>query len=120
MVNAVDLKVPVGTPVSASADGVVTDVIRAKDGELGVEVFHPSTKEITYYGHLSESNVHKGEQVKRGQQIARSGDSGNTRGLGPHLHYEVDRSNARGDYSTVPFKWSADSVPLIDVEPVKS
>ena len=44
----------------------------------------------TRYAHLSELGVGKGEEVSRGQEIGRVGDSG--RATGPHLHLEMERS----------------------------
>ena len=49
----------------------------------------------TSYSHLSQTNVRKGQQVKRGDIIARSGDTGLS--LAPHLHYEVRYNGMRID-----------------------
>jgi murein DD-endopeptidase MepM/ murein hydrolase activator NlpD len=43
---------------------------------------------VTKYGHTSKILVQKGQQVKRGDLIARMGSSG--RSTGPHLHYQVE------------------------------
>ena len=78
---------PSGTPVYATADGTVG---RAgwNSGGYGnlVEVNHGRGIE-TRYGHLSQILVSPGQQVKRGQLIARMGSTG--RSTGSHLHYEV-------------------------------
>ncbi len=82
----VDLAGPTGSPVYATADGVV-----AHAGWLGgygnlVKIEHGKALE-TRYGHLSKILVRPGTPVKRGQLIALLGSTG--RSTGPHLHYEV-------------------------------
>jgi murein DD-endopeptidase MepM/ murein hydrolase activator NlpD len=82
----VDMAGPLGTPIYASADGVV---VRA--GWVGaygnmVEVDHGRGL-MTRYGHLSAINVNVGERVSQGDVIAAMGSTG--RSTGSHLHYEV-------------------------------
>ncbi|MBV6494633.1 MAG: hypothetical protein LDLANPLL_02667 [Turneriella sp.] len=86
--KGIDIGVPVGTPVVASADGVVTFV--GKKGGYGntVLVRHRNGY-LTLYGHLSKFAVKKGVRVKQGQKIAYSGKTG--RATGPHVHFEVRR-----------------------------
>ena len=83
----IDLAGPYGTPIYATADGIVG---RAEwnSGGYGnlVEIDHGHGIQ-TRYGHLSRSIVHAGERVKRGQLIAYMGSTG--RSTGSHLHYEV-------------------------------
>ena len=84
--TGVDLEVPSGTPVHATADGIV---IGAKwSGAYGklVKLDHGNGIE-TYYAHLSHFLVRPGQTVRRGQVIALSGRTG--RVTGPHVHYEV-------------------------------
>ena len=75
--DGIDIAVPEGTPVKAAENGVV---IYAGDGlkEFGntVLVRHEDGL-VTVYGHASELKVTRGEKVKRGQEIALSGMSGN-------------------------------------------
>jgi murein DD-endopeptidase MepM/ murein hydrolase activator NlpD len=84
--KGVDLEAPMGTPVRAAADGIVVHA----DWESGygklVIVDHGNGLQ-TYYGHLSRFDVLPGQEVRRGEIIARSGASG--RVTSPHLHYEV-------------------------------
>ncbi len=84
--RGVDFASRVGTPVLATADGVV--IRSAKDRLFGriVEVDHGNGY-ITLYGHNSSNFVKKGDRVKRGQVIGTVGNTG--RSTGPHLHYEV-------------------------------
>ncbi|WP_353641279.1 peptidoglycan DD-metalloendopeptidase family protein [Mesorhizobium sp. WSM2239] len=96
--DGIDIQVPEGTPVKAAENGVV---IYAGDGlkEFGntVLVRHEDGL-VTVYGHASELKVARGEKVKRGQEIARSGMSGTTDA--PKLHFEVRKNSAPVDPTT--------------------
>ncbi|MEM1125240.1 MAG: M23 family metallopeptidase [Bacteroidota bacterium] len=85
----VDFAAPVGTPVHATADGVVNRVGRSATAGTFVELKHPASGYLTFYAHLSEvpSTIKPGQRVSRGEQIALSGNTGLS--SGPHLHYEV-------------------------------
>ena len=75
-----------GSPIVATADGVVT--FTGSKGLLGeVMVIDHGHGIVTRYAHLDEIISHKGERVNRGQVIAHMGNSG--RSTGSHLHYEV-------------------------------
>ena len=93
--QGIDYTLPEGSSVFATADGRVKDVIlkRSSSG-LTVILSHGNGYE-TEYSHLSKINVRKGQQVKRGDIIALSGNSGLS--LAPHLHYEVRHNNLRVD-----------------------
>jgi murein DD-endopeptidase MepM/ murein hydrolase activator NlpD len=82
----IDLAGPIGTPIYATADGVVdrTEWVNGY-GNL-VELDHGHGIQ-TRYGHLSRSMVTAGQHVKRGDLIALMGSTG--RSTGSHLHYEV-------------------------------
>ncbi len=83
----IDLAAPIGTPVYAPADGVVRRVKRDPRGYgILLEIDH-GMGITTRYGHLSKVLVKPGERVKRGEIIAKVGNTG--RSTGPHLHYEV-------------------------------
>ncbi len=93
--GGVDYTVPEGTPVFATADGVVQDVSSSNTGSgLTVIINHGNGYE-TSYSHLSRASVHKGSRVRRGDIIARTGDTGLS--LTPHLHYEVRKDGMRVD-----------------------
>lgn len=85
----IDFAAPVGTPVYAAMDGTVsragTNIITGRTG-LGMFLDHVGGRN-TYYGHLSQFIASVGDAVKQGQQIALSGNTGNT--TGPHLHFET-------------------------------
>ena len=84
--SGIDLSASIGTPVHATADGVIQWV--GPNGRYGrlVVVDHGGGLQ-TYYGHLSQYLVVVGQEVRRNEVIALSGSSG--RVTGPHLHYEV-------------------------------
>jgi murein DD-endopeptidase MepM/ murein hydrolase activator NlpD len=83
----IDLAGPIGTPIYATADGIVqrSEYNNGGYGNL-VELDHGHGIQ-TRYGHLSKSMVAAGQKVKRGDLIALMGSTG--RSTGSHLHYEV-------------------------------
>jgi murein DD-endopeptidase MepM/ murein hydrolase activator NlpD len=93
--DGIDISVPKGTPVKAAENGVV---IYAGDGlkDFGntVLVRHENGL-VTVYGHASELKVQRGQKVKRGEEIAVSGMSGNANA--PKLHFEVRKNSAPVD-----------------------
>ncbi|QBF84754.1 peptidase M23 [Shewanella maritima] len=83
--NGTDFATPIGTPVVAPGDGVVTMVKNHAFAGKYVVIEHDN-KVRTRYLHLSQFRVRKGQRVKRGQVIALTGNTGAS--TGPHLHYE--------------------------------
>ncbi|MEL7639546.1 MAG: M23 family metallopeptidase [Solidesulfovibrio sp.] len=84
--NGVDIKVPKGSPVGAAGAGRVTEAGPLSGYGLRIVVAHDFGLE-TVYAHLQKIEVKPGQEVKRGQRIGLSGNSGRT--TGAHLHYEV-------------------------------
>jgi len=82
----VDIPGPVGTPIYATADGIVSHAGRQGGYGNMVELNHGKGI-ATRYGHLSKILVPDNARVTRGQLIALMGSTG--RSTGPHLHYEV-------------------------------
>ena len=81
----------IGTPVRTTADGIVEFADwQSTFGKL-VVIDHGNGLK-TYYAHLSAFDVIPGQEVRRGQVLARSGTTG--RSQGPHLHYEVHQGGA--------------------------
>jgi len=81
-----DYAVPVGTSVKAIADGIVMDDSPGADFGVYVQIDHGNGYQ-TLYGHLQSKSVKIGQAVTAGQEIGKSGQSGNV--TGPHLHFEV-------------------------------
>lgn len=84
--KGIDLAQPIGTPVHASADGVVSRADWFSSYGLFVSLEHGGNIE-TRYGHMSRLNVAAGQIVHKGDVIGYVGSTG--RSTGPHLHYEV-------------------------------
>ncbi|MFQ5831054.1 MAG: M23 family metallopeptidase [Candidatus Methylomirabilia bacterium] len=84
--NGLDISAKRGTPIKAPAPGRVTFAGRRGDYGLTVILSHANAIK-TVYAHLKRLKVRTGQQVKRGQTIGLSGNSG--RSTGPHLHYEI-------------------------------
>lgn len=86
----IDIAIPVGTPLYAVADGVVVKAVgdqthsRQSWGNY-VKIRHEGDN-YSLYAHMHQVLVKEGEQVKQGQLIGYSGNSGNS--TGPHLHFE--------------------------------
>ena len=87
-----DLRAAVGTPILSAENGIVKGTgnsdIQCPGGSYGkwVLVEHPN-KLSTLYAHLSFIKVSTGQEVKRGEVVGYSGDTGYT--TGPHLHFTV-------------------------------
>ncbi|WP_329175910.1 M23 family metallopeptidase [Streptomyces sp. NBC_01477] len=81
-----DFVVPTGTSVRAAHTGTV--VTAGWGGAYGNNIVIKHGSQLyTQYGHLSHIGVHVGQQVITGQEIGKSGSTGNS--TGPHLHFEV-------------------------------
>jgi murein DD-endopeptidase MepM/ murein hydrolase activator NlpD len=84
--KGIDLAAPTGTPIHASADGIISKAKWFGGYGLFVSIEHGG-KIQTRYGHMSRLNVAEGQRVAKGDVIGFVGTTG--RSTGPHLHYEV-------------------------------
>lgn len=84
--SGVDMAGPTGTPIHATANGVVSFAGRQSGYGLIVVIDHAAGFE-TRYAHMSRIRVTEGQRVSRGDRIGDMGSTG--RSTGPHLHYEV-------------------------------
>jgi murein DD-endopeptidase MepM/ murein hydrolase activator NlpD len=85
--RAVDIAVPIGTPVKAVDRGRVVQAGWNPSGYGFRVVIDHGIDYITLYAHLSDIYVEEGEIVGKGQVIGVSGSNGNI--TGPHLHFEI-------------------------------
>lgn len=86
--NGLDIAAPLGTPIIAPLKGIVTANYNNSKGGNQLLILH--TNGITTgYAHLQTSLVKVGETVKRGQTIAKVGNTGQS--TGPHLHFTVTK-----------------------------
>ena len=92
--QGVDYAIPEGSRVFATADGKVKEVRRSSTQGQTVIIDHGNGYE-TSYSHLQRISVVRNQQVRRGDIIALSGDTGLS--LAPHLHYEVRLNGMRVD-----------------------
>jgi murein DD-endopeptidase MepM/ murein hydrolase activator NlpD len=86
--HAIDIPLPVGTPILAIDDGIVVRAQTSDQGAAGkwVGVKHPSG--ITSRSmHLSRVDVRVGQQIRCGERLGLSGNTGNS--AGPHLHLDL-------------------------------
>jgi murein DD-endopeptidase MepM/ murein hydrolase activator NlpD len=85
--DGINIAVPENTPIKAAEDGVVAYAGNELKGYGNLVLVRHSNGYVTAYAHAKELMVKRGDQVKRGQVIARSGQSGNVNA--PQLHFEV-------------------------------
>jgi murein DD-endopeptidase MepM/ murein hydrolase activator NlpD len=85
--DGINIAVPEGTPVKASEDGVVAYAGNELKGYGNLVLVRHSSGHVTAYAHASELLVKRGDSVKRGQTIAKSGQTGNV--SSPQLHFEI-------------------------------
>jgi murein DD-endopeptidase MepM/ murein hydrolase activator NlpD len=88
MHRGTDFAAPMGTPIMASGDGIITRAKWCGGGGNCIKIKHNSTYE-TIYAHMKNfaRGIRKGSRVKQGQIIGYVGSTGKS--TGPHLHYEV-------------------------------
>ncbi len=93
--DGINLAVPEGTPVKAAEDGVVTYSGNELKGYGNLVLVRHSNGYVTAYAHASELLVKRGDTIKRGQIIAKSGQSGEVGS--PQLHFEIRKGSAPVD-----------------------
>jgi len=85
--DGINVAVPEGTPIKAAEDGVVAYAGNELKGYGNLVLVRHANGFVTAYAHASEILVKRGESVKRGQVIAKSGETGNV--TSPQLHFEI-------------------------------
>ena len=93
--NAVDLAIPKGTPIHASASGKVIFAKMGYNGGFGglVIIAHPNGTQ-TLYAHQSKLASRAGDQVSQGEVIGYVGSTGHS--TGPHVHFSVKGAHNPG------------------------
>jgi murein DD-endopeptidase MepM/ murein hydrolase activator NlpD len=85
--DGINVAVPEGTPIKAAEDGVVAYAGSELKGYGNLVLLRHPDGFVTAYAHASEILVKRGEQVKRGQVIAKAGETGSV--TSPQLHFEI-------------------------------
>jgi murein DD-endopeptidase MepM/ murein hydrolase activator NlpD len=93
--DGINVAVPEGTPVKAAEDGVVAYSGNELKGYGNLVLIRHSNGYVTAYAHASELMVKRGETIKRGQVIAKSGQSGEVGS--PQLHFEIRKGSSPVD-----------------------
>ncbi len=89
--GGIDWAVPSGTSLKAAQDGTVKETRNDATGYgMHVRIEHANGY-LTIYGHMQKIDVKAGDQVKAGQVIGKSDNTGNS--TGPHLHFELRKGN---------------------------
>jgi murein DD-endopeptidase MepM/ murein hydrolase activator NlpD len=90
-----DFTAPQGTPIYATADGVVKVAGRSDGGYGNHVVINHGYGYETLYGHMYRIKARTGQRVKRGDLIGYVGSTGKS--TGPHCHYEVHKNGQKLD-----------------------
>jgi murein DD-endopeptidase MepM/ murein hydrolase activator NlpD len=95
--DGINLAVPEGTPVKAAEDGVVAYAGNELKGYGNLVLVRHSNGYVSAYANASELMVKRGDSVKRGQTIARAGQTDNV--SSPQLHFEIRKGSTPVDPS---------------------
>jgi murein DD-endopeptidase MepM/ murein hydrolase activator NlpD len=93
--DGINVAVPEGTPVKAAEDGVVAYSGNELKGYGNLILVRHANGYVTAYAHASELMVKRGDTIKRGQIIAKSGQSGEVGS--PQLHFEIRKGSTPVD-----------------------
>jgi murein DD-endopeptidase len=114
--KGVDFRAPVGTPVYAPFDGVIArrNWKFASNGNC-LDLADPATGRHAIFLHLDvvPKSIQKGQAVKKGEQIAVSGNSGHS--FAPHLHYQLEDQGGRVLDPFAVHKTRRESIPAADL-----
>ena len=109
--SGVDISAAMGTSVHAAADGVVEYAANVGDGYGKMVVIDHGNGLQTRYAHLSRFEVIPGQEIRRGDVLGFSGNTG--RVTSPHLHFEV----RRGGIAVNPYPYLTHSAMLQQIQP---
>jgi murein DD-endopeptidase MepM/ murein hydrolase activator NlpD len=95
--DGIDISLKEGTPIKASMGGKV--IFSGEKSGYGNVIIVKSGDYETIYGHCSELLFNKGDNIKKGEKIALSGNTGVS--TGPHLHFEIRKKGKAIDPFTL-------------------
>jgi murein DD-endopeptidase MepM/ murein hydrolase activator NlpD len=93
--DGINVAVPEGTAVKAAEDGVVAYAGNELKGYGNLVLVRHANGYVSAYAHASELTVKRGDSVKRGQTIAKAGQTGNV--TSPQLHFEIRKGSTPVD-----------------------
>jgi len=93
--DGINISVPEGTPIRASEDGVVAYAGNELKGFGNLVLIRHADNWVTAYAHLGTIDVKKDQKVKRGETIARAGQTGGV--TSPQLHFEIRKGSSPVD-----------------------
>jgi len=98
--KGIDIANREGTPIPALADGVVDAVGGVKNGMGNIVKMRDNGGNTHFYSHLKGANVRPGQRVKKGQNIAQMGSTGNSYSPsgGDPTHLDIRIANAYGKW----------------------
>ncbi|MCP2045445.1 peptidoglycan DD-metalloendopeptidase family protein [Pontibacter sp. HSC-36F09] len=114
--EGIDIFAPRGTPVVASANGLVSRVDETPRGGKVIWLSDRDRGQNLYYAHLDQQLVSAGQRVTAGDTLGLVGNTGNARGTGPHLHFGIYRY---GHGATNPYPYvhqSGAPIPAVKVD----
>lgn len=94
--DGIDINTPANTPVYSVYGGIVSDARWVSGYGNYIQIEHKDGLS-SFYAHLNMIEVKKGDVVKKGEEIGKSGNTGI--GTGPHLHFGV-KKNGKSDNPT--------------------
>lgn len=107
-----DIAVPKGTGAYSVVNGRIKDVrtlatVQDQNGSYGRYVVLTDGRHDFYYAHLSAQTVRKGQEVRKGDMVGRTGNTGHTLpiGSGYHLHFEARPAGAGHSSAISPRQW---------------
>ena len=96
--DGIDIANKIGTPVYSAGNGIVISSTYSKSYGKILIIDHGYSYK-TVYAHLDKVLVNVGDEVKKGQEVAKMGNTG--RSTGPHLHFEIRYNNQKIDPRTI-------------------
>ena len=98
--NAIDIMAPLGTPVLAVSDGRILRLMKSSKGGLTLYATDLEDQFVYYYAHLDRYNprIYSGKPLMRGDTLGFVGTTGNAPANLPHLHFQVMRMPANGNF----------------------